>query len=187
MIAANNPTGYAQVLEERDASGNVTKTYTIGLDVVSQATAAAVYHLLYDAHGSTRVLLDATDNSVSQLYAYDAHGNLLDLGGFVSALESAFTSLLYSGEQTDLTGQQYLRARYYDPTNVRRLSAPTPSDRVNGYTRSKAWPKSSAFPNAARLSQFTTWRFRLSTFTVWVSAARSSITADHAHVRLRIS
>ena len=35
------------------------------------------------------------------------------------AVENALTSMLYSGEQTDRTGMQYLRARYYDPANGR--------------------------------------------------------------------
>ncbi|MEX2316268.1 MAG: RHS repeat-associated core domain-containing protein [Pirellulales bacterium] len=37
----------------------------------------------------------------------------------MQAVDAALTSLLYSGEQTDKTGLQYLRARYYDPTNGR--------------------------------------------------------------------
>lgn len=45
-----------------------------------------------------------------QLFHYDAFGNAL---GFDPAL--AATLFLYSGEQTDRTGLQYLRARYYDP------------------------------------------------------------------------
>lgn len=57
VFDANNPTGYGQVLEERDASGNPTITYTLGRDVLTQATtsgpASGVNHLLYDVHGST--------------------------------------------------------------------------------------------------------------------------------------
>ncbi len=44
----------------------------------------------------------------------DAYGNLLNM-----AASAAATSLLYSGEFTDPSGQQYLRARYYDPTTGR--------------------------------------------------------------------
>ncbi len=41
-------------------------------------------------------------------------GNTSDL------VDTLMTSHLYSGEQTDaLTGMQYLRARYYDPTTGR--------------------------------------------------------------------
>jgi RHS repeat-associated protein len=90
-----------------------------------QATAAAVYRLLADGHGSTRVLLDITNPAlptVAELYAYTAHGELIDLTGvanYVTSVAVAATSLLYSGEQTDLTGQQYLRGRYYDPGSGR--------------------------------------------------------------------
>jgi len=115
VIDANNLTGYAQVFEERDSSGAVTRSYAIGHDVLAQADGAApALTLLTDGHGSTRALATAAGaiaqvNSVPQVFAYDAYGNAL---GF--ALHSAATSHLYSGEQTDhSTGQQYLRARYY--------------------------------------------------------------------------
>lgn len=57
-------------------------------------------------------------DSEAQRFAYDAYGNMLTGTGLTLAAD-AWTSLLYSGEQTDKTGLQYLRARYYDPTNGR--------------------------------------------------------------------
>ena len=111
-----NPTGYAQVLEEMQGD-TVVKSYTIGHDVFLEAVAAnEVRHLLKDGHGSTRMLVDALGNVLSnngepQVYAYDAYGRPL---GFTPSL--ALTTHLYSGERTDqLTGLQYLRARYYNP------------------------------------------------------------------------
>ncbi|MFO0946001.1 MAG: RHS repeat-associated core domain-containing protein [Planctomycetota bacterium] len=75
------------------------------------ATATAAVYLLYDGHGSTRALTDLTGDLVAnQTYAYDAFGNAIDMPS------QPLTTLLYSGEQTDPTGFQYLRARYYDPT-----------------------------------------------------------------------
>jgi hypothetical protein len=69
LIDPDNPTGYAQVLEEGiDANADhkadtVQKSYTLGMRVLTQATAnggsALVRHLLTDAHGSTRAVLDA--------------------------------------------------------------------------------------------------------------------------------
>ena len=47
-------------------------------------------------------------------FAYDAYGNLLAGSDLTNEVASAITSLLFSGEQTDKTGLQYLRARYYD-------------------------------------------------------------------------
>jgi len=43
---------------------------------------------------------------------------MLAVPGFAT-LDQALTSLLYSGEQTDSTGLQYLRARFYDPASGR--------------------------------------------------------------------
>ena len=117
LIDRQNPTGYAQVLEEKSAAGALLKSYTLGLDVISQALAAgAVRFLLYDGHGSTRGLVDATGQPLSgQVYRYDAYGNPL---GFDPA--QALTTLLYSGEWLDrLTNLQYLRARYYDSSSGR--------------------------------------------------------------------
>ncbi|NLS92469.1 MAG: RHS repeat-associated core domain-containing protein [Planctomycetaceae bacterium] len=51
------------------------------------------------------------DSGTAQVFAYDAYGVPI---GFT--LANALTTLLYSGEMTDqLTGLQYLRARYYNP------------------------------------------------------------------------
>ena len=53
--------------------------------------------------------------ATAQLYSFDAYGNAL---GFNPT--TAKTEFLYSGEQFDAKiGQQYLRARYYDPSTGR--------------------------------------------------------------------
>jgi hypothetical protein len=86
------------VLEEL-VDGVLSKSYTLGLDVIGQALAAsgAVHFFLYDGHGSTRGLVDATGQPLSdQIYRYDAYGNAI---GFDPA--AALTTLLYSGEQLD--------------------------------------------------------------------------------------
>jgi len=131
VVDDQNPTGYAQVLEEKqDANGNgtiqdgeVAKSYVIGHDVIAQAAqAAAAMFLIYDGHGSTRALLDAAADigenvqqaNQKQLFSYDAYGNLVVAPDLVVQVQAALTSLLYSGEKTDAaTGLQYLRARYY--------------------------------------------------------------------------
>ena len=99
------------------AASELAKSYTIGHDVFLEAVAAnETRRLLKDGHGSTRMLVDALGNviangSTPQIYAYDAYGVP---HGFAPAL--ALTTHLYSGEMTDqLTGLQYLRARYYNP------------------------------------------------------------------------
>ncbi|MGD9723619.1 MAG: RHS repeat-associated core domain-containing protein [Pirellulales bacterium] len=95
------------------------KTFTLGLNVIAEYM--PWYNsgfLLYDGHGSTRVLLDY-NGVVQRRFAYDAYGNLLGGAGLVNNIADAFTTHLYSGERTDPTGLQYLRARYYDPTTGR--------------------------------------------------------------------
>jgi RHS repeat-associated protein len=63
--------------------------------------------------GSTSELVGLNYGSLEALesYANDAYGNLR-----ITPTGPLLTSFLYSGEMTDAaTGQQYLRARYYDP------------------------------------------------------------------------
>ncbi len=78
----------------------------------------SAFHLLYDGHGSTRAVVDAA-GAIQQRYGYDAYGKMLSGAALTSDLTTALVSLLYSGEKTDKTGLQYLRARYYDPANGR--------------------------------------------------------------------
>jgi RHS repeat-associated protein len=123
VIDSNNHTGYAQVLEERNAlTGVVAKTFTLGLDVIAQQAPAVqsgdALTLLYDGHGSTRALIDA-QLALAQKYLYDAYGNMFPGAGLTTDPATALTSLLYSGEKTDPTGLQYLRSRYYNPATGR--------------------------------------------------------------------
>jgi RHS repeat-associated protein len=129
----NNLTAYSQVVRETQSdptTGQVQQVveYTIGPLQISQTTTAytngqpgtpSTLAFGYDGHGSVRVLLNtagaiATVAGVRQLFNYDAYGNAI---GFEIALVA--TTLLYSGQQTDVaTGLQYLRARYYDPNTA---------------------------------------------------------------------
>jgi RHS repeat-associated protein len=115
LIDGQNPTGYAQVLEETVSPiSTKSHTYVIGSDVIAQADASAVVqHFMYDGHGSTRALLNALAQPVTdQVFDFDAYGNRLD----TSNQANTSTAILYSGEWWDADlGQQYLRARYFDP------------------------------------------------------------------------
>ena len=116
LVDANNPTGYAQILEEFTVTGGtptLALSYVIGDDVLGQCGAAsqsAPSWLLYDGHGSTRQLVTDPTN-VRNHYNYDAYGLTLDTS---SAAKD--TTLGYCGEQFDEILQMYnLRARYYNP------------------------------------------------------------------------
>ncbi len=120
LIDTNNPTGYAQVVEELQ-SGAVVKSFTYGHDLISQLCSAitancSLSFYQYDGHGSVRQLTNAS-GSVTDAYDYDAFGNLVSRAGTTS------NDYLYSGEQFDANlGFYYLRARYMNPASGRFLS-----------------------------------------------------------------
>jgi len=111
LVDTNNPTGYAQVVEEL-VSGSVQRVYTYGLMRISQRQliagnwTASFYG--YDGHGSVRLLTNA-DGAVTNTYTYDAFGNLINRAG------STPNDFLYTGEQLDTNlGLYHLRARYFN-------------------------------------------------------------------------
>jgi RHS repeat-associated protein len=125
LVDPANPTGYTQVLEEgTDANNNhkldaaeVQKAYTLGMKVLAQATVTQVLHLLADAHGNTKAVLNLAAGAVTaailQRFAYTAYGS--DLG-----LTSPLTAVRYAGQMIDpITGLSYNRARWYDPATGR--------------------------------------------------------------------
>ncbi len=119
LVDSANPTGYAQVIEERDGDGTLLKSYAIGDDVLSQSTHSSFplspSYFLCDGHGSTRQLVDESGDITAQ-YTYDSYGVML--GQTAGAQARQATDLLYSGERFDPALQQYyLRARHYNQAN----------------------------------------------------------------------
>ena len=109
-----NPTGYAQVVEEL-TNGVVTRTYTYGLQRISQTQSAGTTFYGYDGMGSVRMLTDAT-GAMTDSYDYDASGNVVGSSGNTPNLYR------YRGEQFDPDLQlYYLRARYFNPLTGRFL------------------------------------------------------------------
>jgi RHS repeat-associated protein len=122
-----NPTGYPQVVEELSGpfgAGVVTRTYTYGLQRISQNLSPTVSgnstwtpsFYVYDGGGSVRQLTN-TAGVVTDEYEYDAYGNSFTKTGTTP------NNYLYRGEQFDADlGLYYLRARYYNPNTGRFLS-----------------------------------------------------------------
>jgi RHS repeat-associated protein len=111
LVADQNPTGYAQVLDELQG-GAVTRTYSYGLELINErqnisGTLTTSFYG-YDGHGSVRFLTSST-GAITDTYDYDAFGNL------ISSTGSTPNNYLFAGEQFDpALGIYYNRARYYD-------------------------------------------------------------------------
>jgi RHS repeat-associated protein len=125
LVDTLNPTGNAQVVEEVTA-GAVTRTYTYGLQRISQnqqiSNTWTPSFYGYDGFGSVR-LLTGSAGPETDTYDYDAWGNAVNTTGSTPNL------FLYRGEQYDPDlGLYYLRARYLDPATGRFMSTdPAPS------------------------------------------------------------
>jgi RHS repeat-associated protein len=135
VVSTNNPTGYSQVLEERDINGSTRVTFMVGHDVLLQEThywsSSDTHQFLYDGHGSTRGLLSALGSQqttfvVAQRYLYEAYGEFYSPlnptssgpdgygNNYTTSASQASTSVLYAGEWVDKNGLGYNRARYLD-------------------------------------------------------------------------
>jgi RHS repeat-associated protein len=99
--------------------------YVYGAGPVSQKQSGNWYYYLADGLGSTMAFVDSSGNS-QKSYEYDVYG--APTGGSGS-LANEFD---FAGQQTDATGLQYLRARYYDPATGGFLSR-EPLDRLPGW------------------------------------------------------
>ncbi len=108
---------YGDVVRETDGGGNQVASYVLANgQLLDQTQAGTLSYVLQDGHGSTGALTDANGNA-TDIYRYDAYGNLLSHQGTGS------TPYLYAGQQFDtLTGLYDLRARYYQSEDGRFLS-----------------------------------------------------------------
>ncbi|HEY6972242.1 MAG TPA: RHS repeat-associated core domain-containing protein [Candidatus Angelobacter sp.] len=119
LVDTLNPTGYAQVVDEL-VNGSVTRTYAYGLQRISEnqlisgVWTPSFYG--YDGHGSVRFLTNSS-STVTDTYAYDAFGNLLDRTG------STANNYLFASEQFDPALSMYqMRARWYREVTGRFIS-----------------------------------------------------------------
>ena len=121
----NDNSSLTNVLAEIGSEGSVQAYYTIGADLISQERDGNVSVYLYDGHGSV-VGLANENGKVTDTYAYDAFGNLIDSTG------STKNCYRYCGEQFDeTTGLYYLRARYMDTSTGRFISQDTYQGTIN--------------------------------------------------------
>ena len=83
--------------------------YLLGLDVLGQQQGSVWSYFGYDALGSVRQITNST-GTVGYSANYDPYGNPLEQFGTLT------TNLGFTGEYTDPSGLQYLRARYANPS-----------------------------------------------------------------------
>ena len=126
LVDEQNPSGYAQVLEELSATTGSTpalvRNYVYGNDLISEdqvlndgqgglAWSQSFYG--YDGHGNVRYLTDVNGN-ITDTYDYDAFGNQIAETGTTPNV------YLYCEQQYDDTlGLYYNRARYLDTDSAR--------------------------------------------------------------------
>jgi RHS repeat-associated protein len=112
LVDTQNPTGYAQVVDELQ-SGAVGRTYSYGLERISEKQLTGISFYGYDGHGSVRQLTNSA-GAVTDSYDYDAFGNL------TSSTGSTPNNYLFAGEDFDpALGLYYNRARYLNTTTGR--------------------------------------------------------------------
>ena len=82
--------------------------YLLGLDVIGQQTGSQWSYFGYDGLGSVRQMTDLT-GALTYAASFAPYGSPFE------QYAAASTTLGFTGEQTDLNGLLYLRARYYNP------------------------------------------------------------------------
>ena len=104
---------------ELDSSGNLTRSYDWGpTGLIGDTSASGSRYYLYDGMGSTRFLLNAAGQVVSDA-AYTAWGSI----NSPAAIATPFAWKGQSGQYTDSeTSLVYCNARYYSPAIGRFLS-----------------------------------------------------------------
>ncbi|MGC8898741.1 MAG: hypothetical protein ACP5ON_10995 [Bacteroidota bacterium] len=97
LVDYQNPTGYAQVLEELTVNGgttNLSRVYTYGLDLIAQREVGSGLRTFYGYDGNENTdYLKSTNAAITDTYVYDAFGTLLASSG------STINHYCYTGEQ----------------------------------------------------------------------------------------
>jgi RHS repeat-associated protein len=155
LTDTNNPTGYSQVIEEKDplsASGQeLTKINLYGHDLIATEKrdtggppVSSLHYYVYDGLGSVRSISDSNGNLL-ETYEYDTYGTLIGLAkhnstsGLLESCPIAYSEspitqsdYLFTGEQWDADlGMFFLRARYLN-TNTGRFHSQDTYEGRNG-------------------------------------------------------
>ena len=97
--------------------------YVYGAGLTSMKQGGNWYYYLADGLGSTMAVVDSSGVS-QKSYTYDVYGEATPTGALANEFD-------FAGQQTDGTGLQYLRARYYDPETGTFLSREPMADLPN--------------------------------------------------------
>ncbi|WP_294355188.1 RHS repeat-associated core domain-containing protein [uncultured Clostridium sp.] len=98
-----------EVLVETDETDDIVSRFIRGYDIVAADVKDSRYYYSVDEQGST-IFITNSNEQVKNEYWYDAFGNVLD------SREDIHNRITYTGQQFDgVTGQYYLRARFYNP------------------------------------------------------------------------
>src|SRR5690606_21633836 len=108
--------------------------YTYGIGRISQLElyGNTPEYFITDALGSVRQLTHES-SAVLMTQSYDPYGNVVSSAGSVDSIYG------YTGEQTDVTGNVYLRARYYNPIDGRFLTKDTWGGQANQPATLNRW------------------------------------------------
>jgi YD repeat-containing protein len=129
LIDDNNPTGYAQTIEEHvNGSSTPSVTYFLGDTVYGQANGTTILDLVRDGHGNTRLVVSST-GTVLATYNYDAWSNP-DGFTFASALTTHLTA---DGDADVATSFEYQDSRWRSGANYTQRDniELTPGDLMN--------------------------------------------------------
>jgi RHS repeat-associated protein len=152
LTDTNNPTGSAQVIEEKqplDTTSPLKKVNLYGHDLIATESrsvgvspTSSIYYQ-YDGLGSVRSISNATGD-LQETYDYDAYGTLIGLTkrnastdllepfNLSSTIPDLQSDYLYTGEQWDADlGMYFLRARYLN-TNTGRFHTQDSYEGRNG-------------------------------------------------------
>jgi RHS repeat-associated protein len=120
--------GLTQVLSDNE------NTYLYGLGRISQQNTATLVtdYFLGDALGSVRQMTNHV-GEITLVNTYEPYGTTLSSAG------DSETPYGFTGEYTDTTGNIYLRARYYNPSDGRFLSRDTWAGDINNPLSLNRW------------------------------------------------